>query len=59
VRWKEVVARLHAALLQSDLGHVVVRKVGRKLVQAPDAGAVRNGLNIEGEDRLNQERLPW
>jgi hypothetical protein len=44
-------AALHAALLERDLGHVAVRKVGGQVVDPADAGAIRDGLDVEDENR--------
>jgi hypothetical protein len=55
VRRQEVVAGLHAALLERDLGDVLVGQVLRQLVHAPDAGDVGHRLDIEGEDRGHEK----
>jgi hypothetical protein len=51
VRRQEVVAvGLRPALLERDLGRVGVGELLRQVVDAPDAVAVRDGLDVEGED---------
>jgi hypothetical protein len=47
VRRQEVARALHAALLQRDLRHVVVREIRGQVVQAADARGVRDGLDVE------------
>ena len=56
VRRQEVVARRGAALLERDLGDFRVRQFGRQVVEPPDAGAVGNRLDVEGENRRHVSR---
>ena len=58
VRREEIAPGLRAPLLERDLGDLGVRQRIRQLIQAPDAAAVRDRLDVESENRCQSGKTP-